>query len=494
MRLDLQTYKEKVYACWLGKNIGGTLGAPFEGKRGTFDVDYYTHDLSLGVLPNDDLDLQLIFLLAAEKYGKALRSEHLAEYWLYLVPVDWSEYGQGKNNLKIGFAPPVSGNLHNEFRNSNGCFIRSEIWACLHPGHPELAVKYAYEDGIVDHADEGVYAEVFCAAIESAAFVENDIKALIEIGLSYIPENCAVANAVRFAVECVERGMDWKEARKQILTKYPDTFGLMRGDKDLENIPRGELAFDAPAHMGLLVMAWLEGAGNFDKSICIATGCGEDADCTAGTLASILGIFLGKRCFDEKWLKPIGNEIKTLTIDHTKEFNIPNNIDDLTKRVLNLMPTFMQGYFNCADGTLEIEYFKPLTQKIEKTGWFEGKSFSKEIENSFWTIKRESAAFDLNLTLDSEVLQGKDLNIKVKIFNKFYQQQWIKLSVICCEFDRIVNKFVCVNQFTAGDSVAEENITIKTENMVSGIHDIIVVAESNAKISKIAIPLKFIIK
>ena len=69
MQLTFKAYKDKVRACWLGKNIGGTLGAPFEGWRGVFDVDYYTHDLSAGVLPNDDLDLQLVWLNAAERYG-----------------------------------------------------------------------------------------------------------------------------------------------------------------------------------------------------------------------------------------------------------------------------------------------------------------------------------------------------------------------------------------------------------------------------------------
>ncbi len=52
MTLNYITYSDKVRACFIGKNIGGTLGAPFEGKRGVFDVTYYTHDLSYGVLPS----------------------------------------------------------------------------------------------------------------------------------------------------------------------------------------------------------------------------------------------------------------------------------------------------------------------------------------------------------------------------------------------------------------------------------------------------------
>ena len=98
MYIDFNTYRDKVQACWLGKNIGGTLGVPFEGVRGFVPVQYYTHDLTKGVLPNDDLDLQLVWLSAAQLYGKALTADILAEYWLNYIVGDWAEYGAAKNN------------------------------------------------------------------------------------------------------------------------------------------------------------------------------------------------------------------------------------------------------------------------------------------------------------------------------------------------------------------------------------------------------------
>ena len=35
-------FRDKVYACWLGKNIGGTLGMPFEGDTSVHDLTFYT--------------------------------------------------------------------------------------------------------------------------------------------------------------------------------------------------------------------------------------------------------------------------------------------------------------------------------------------------------------------------------------------------------------------------------------------------------------------
>ena len=41
IKLNFAQYKDKVKACWLGKNIGGTLGQPLECKRGVIDLDFY---------------------------------------------------------------------------------------------------------------------------------------------------------------------------------------------------------------------------------------------------------------------------------------------------------------------------------------------------------------------------------------------------------------------------------------------------------------------
>ena len=362
MNLDIKTYCEKIKGCFLGKNIGGTLGAPFEGKRGVLDIDYYTHDLSMGVLPNDDLDLQLVWLIASERYGRAVNAEILAQYWLTYIVADWAEYGNGKSNLKGGLPIGQSNRHKNWFRNSCGCFIRSEIWACLAPGRPDIAVKYAFEDAIIDHADEGLYGEIFMAAVESAAFVEKDLRKLIEIGLSYIPEDSAMAGAINLAVKCYDDGLTWKEARKQILVNYPCGFGLHLNEyvteKD-DDIPEGHeyWGFDAPANVGLTAMAAVYGEGDFSKAVCIATGCMEDSDCTAGAAGAIYGIMYGPECIDEKWLAPIGDNIKTISIDQTKKSEnmnrFPTTVSALAERIIRLMPSFMNEHFDPVTGTIE---------------------------------------------------------------------------------------------------------------------------------------------
>ena len=68
IKINRQQYEDKVYACWLGKNIGGTIGTPYEGKRELLDVKGFKTEPG-NPLPNDDLDLQLIWLKAMREVG-----------------------------------------------------------------------------------------------------------------------------------------------------------------------------------------------------------------------------------------------------------------------------------------------------------------------------------------------------------------------------------------------------------------------------------------
>ena len=69
MYLSLEDYRRRMLGCWIGKNVGGTLGMPMEWNRQPNDVTYYTHKMTGEPLPNDDLDIQVLWLLALEDKG-----------------------------------------------------------------------------------------------------------------------------------------------------------------------------------------------------------------------------------------------------------------------------------------------------------------------------------------------------------------------------------------------------------------------------------------
>lgn len=52
--------------------------------------------------------------------------------------------------------------------------------------------------------------------MESAAFVISDLRELIEIGLSKIPEDCRFAKFIRTVIEAYDSGKTWLEARNMV--------------------------------------------------------------------------------------------------------------------------------------------------------------------------------------------------------------------------------------------------------------------------------------
>ena len=223
--MDKRTLRDKILGCFNGKNVGGTLGAPLEGKNGFFDTEYFIQpNIEGNPPPNDDLDLQISSLNAVRRFGRCVSAEILAEYYNIFVNPSWAEYGVGKANLRRGIPTPISGYHENRYKDSCGSFIRSEIWACLCPGHPELATRYACFDSSIDHADEGTYGEVFWAAVQSAAFAESNIGRLIDIGLSYIPTESALYRGITRVVDCYKSGKSYEEARDMIFREVPGAF------------------------------------------------------------------------------------------------------------------------------------------------------------------------------------------------------------------------------------------------------------------------------
>jgi len=345
-RLNVDEYRSKVLGCWLGKNVGGTLGAPFEWRRQVNDVSFYVQDLRGEPMPNDDLDIQLLWLCAMEEQGIEVSSRRLAEYWCTYVTPHWCEYGTGKTNMRQGLLPPLSGSYGNIYKHSCGAYIRSEVWACIAPGLPHVAAAYAYEDAILDHGNgEGMYAEVFMAALESAAFVVSDLRQLIEIGLSHIPADCGVAQAVRTTVDCVDQGKTWLETRDEVLRRHrgssPFNMPELTSPADREKgFHEGVQGYDVPSNIAFTLAPLLYGGDEFGAVQCMAVNLGEDTDCTAATAGSVWGIIHGAEAIPQQWIDPIGRGIKTvvLNLGELGYFGnqLPQDVDDLTNRTHRL--------------------------------------------------------------------------------------------------------------------------------------------------------------
>ena len=131
---------DKIYGGWYGKCLGGAAGAPVEGIKKINEIEDFSSILNPD-LPNDDLDLQLLWLEVLEQKGVQITSCDLADAWIEKCWYPFSEYGYFMKNYERGILPPYSGIINNDFfKEGMGCPIRSEIWGMICAGNPKLAV------------------------------------------------------------------------------------------------------------------------------------------------------------------------------------------------------------------------------------------------------------------------------------------------------------------------------------------------------------------
>lgn len=283
-------YYDKVYGCFLGKCIGGTAGGPAEGRKELLDFPL-NEELLHKCLPNDDLDLQILWLELIETKGFDITARDMADEFYQKVPYGPGEYAYFQKNYARGIFPPLSGRFNNRYyKNGMGCPIRAEIWACIFPGADAIRQRYVEMDGSLDHERDSIDAEIFLATLESELFFSHDLRRAIETALDGVPEKTKLRGAVRDTLQWYDAGHDWKLTRGLILRNY--------GHADCTNLYQ---------NIGFVLLALLYGGEDFRETIRLGLACGYDTDCICATAASVLGIIRGaKRLLGEDGMSDSG--------------------------------------------------------------------------------------------------------------------------------------------------------------------------------------------
>lgn len=281
--IEYKDYLDKVYGCWIGKCVAGTIGAPYEGAKELFDFKFDPAIIE-NMLPNDDLDLQVLWLSVLEEKGVRFTSDDLAEAFFTRCPYAPGEYAFFKKNYSRGIHPPLTGAFNNRYYiEGMGCPIRSEVWGCIAPGNPALAAEIAAKDGVLDHAGNSVHFEQFLAALEAAAFFESDLDALIDIGLRQIAPDSKAAQLIRDVRGWCKSSDDWRYVRGRIIRKY--------GHPDCTN------SFQ---NIGITLLSLYFGKMDIIETSMLALNCGFDTDCTCSTAGAIIGLIQGGEYLERK--------------------------------------------------------------------------------------------------------------------------------------------------------------------------------------------------
>ena len=341
-RFDAKTYADRLRGAMLGRFAGCTLGAPVEfwsidrmeewareigqpfppveywrritdPHRLRYEVsrrDAYTSEKMDGVPVDDDTAYTLLGLLTVEKFGPKFTVDDNGRSWLKYLPYACSAERVTLKNLKNKVPANKCGELDNPFCEWIGADIRSDPWGYMAPAWPEFAADMAYRDAYLSHRRQGIYGEMFFSAAIAAGFALSDPMKAIEIGLTEIPRQCALAKAMKWAMKTAPKISSYKAARAAVDRRF-------KGMSGVHTINNACLTI-----FGIGI-----GGTDFTRVISEVVAMGLDNDCTAATAGSIVGACVGLKGIPEDWYKPFNNTVHSYLIEQR-----PFKVDDLARR------------------------------------------------------------------------------------------------------------------------------------------------------------------
>jgi ADP-ribosylglycohydrolase len=255
--------------------------------------------------PDDDIHYTLIGLKVLEEKGPDFKWHDVARTWNSSLPYYAICTAETQAIMNFNLKTPRMGAEHiypspaftrrhnNPYREWIGAQIRADGWAYACAGRPELAAELAWRDAQWTHTANGIYGEMFMAAIIAAAFVESDPQRLVEIGLSEIPERSKLAEAVHRALNWIQDCRDFESFMERLEKNY---------------------GFLSPVHTVnnalIVIMSLFYGEMDPDRSMCVSVMAALDTDCNGATVGSITGAARGKRDFGGRLAEPLNDTIK----------------------------------------------------------------------------------------------------------------------------------------------------------------------------------------
>ncbi len=312
-----EVLKDKIAGGWAGKMVGVTYGAPTEfraqGKIYSDSIKWKPEDIK-GSLWQDDIYVQLTFLMSMDKYGIDAPSKKYQEMFAKAGYPLWHANMQARKNYYDSIFAPQSGSPEYNIHADDIDFqIEADYIGFMSPGMPNTASLIADKIGRIMNYGDGVYGGIFVAALYSEAFFETDIPKIIQKALKSIPEESDYFKTITDVIKLHSQFPgDWQSAWQQIEAKW--------GDVDICGAG-STFNIDAKLNGAYIVMGLLYGEGDPLKTLEIATRCGQDSDCNPSNALAVLGVIKGMSGLPENMqngVKAVGDSI---FINTTYSFN-----------------------------------------------------------------------------------------------------------------------------------------------------------------------------
>ncbi len=286
--------EERIHAGWIGQLAGGAFGTAIEGYHTDQIAKVYGKIDSYITKPetiNDDVVYELALLDVFERRGRDITSREIGLEWVRQIPFGWSAEWVALHNLADGILPPDSGKWRNPYSDWIGAQMRGMVCGLLSPGWPMEAARLGQLDGVVSHSANGVYGEMFAAALSALAFVHHDPRKLIAEATAFVPRESEYAAVVD---ECLDAVRDTADpvAAWQVLDRRFERYNWIHS---------------YPNIAAVILSLWF-GGGEMSESFRLLAHAGLDVDCNAGLVGTVLGVMNG---VPAKWAAPLGPDLET---------------------------------------------------------------------------------------------------------------------------------------------------------------------------------------
>jgi ADP-ribosylglycohydrolase len=303
------TLPSRVHGAWLGRCVANTMGKPVEGLTQA-EVERYLRAVGqwpqtgyvplLSVLPegvshlhesapyasaghfrdvprDDDIDWTILGLAMLEEHGEALTTERIARAWLDRLPFTQTFTAEraAYRNLVRGVPAAEAALVENPYREWIGALIRADIFGYTHPGNPAAAARLSLLDARLSHVGNGIYGEIWAAALVAAAFGTQDPRQALEIAGASIPGDSRLAQSQRVLLRLQESGATSNEALAWI------------------NQELGHYNWVHTVNNAALITLGLLWGEDFTTSVALTISGGRDTDSSAATVGSVYGALRG---------------------------------------------------------------------------------------------------------------------------------------------------------------------------------------------------------
>ncbi len=328
------TLRDRIHGAWLGRCVGCMLGKPVEGRErqqiesllrtaGEYPLqDYFPAIEHPGDVPyprpddptlrpnithsvrDDDTDYTVLGLHLMKTYGGDLTTADVVQEWLLRLPYlkTYTAERAAYRNLVFGVPADRAADMLNPYREWIGAQIRADAFGYCHLGWPYEAARTACQDAALSHRMNGIYGEIFFAALIADALVCDvaDIELFIHRALSFVPSQSRFAEMVRHVVEWCGEDHQWETTWERISEEY----GAYHRVHTINNA-------------ALVTMGLLHAEGDFEEAICATVMGGWDTDCTGATAGSVMGAVLGAEKLPEKWTAPLQDTLHSALDGYT---------------------------------------------------------------------------------------------------------------------------------------------------------------------------------